>query len=363
MDFISKCKEFFKKMNRNTILVCVAIIAIIIVGGLIFAKSNGTPSSSGTWFSFSGIFGSSGKQVGEKAIKYINDNQLASTPAELVGTSSESGLVKITIKIGTSQFDSYATKDGKFLFPQAFDMNAKKAGTATDDTKNTTPASVTKADKPVLEAFVVSSCPYGLQMQRALAEAVKNVPSLASNIVVRYIGSVSNGQITSMHDAEPNGGEAKENLRQICLREEQPTKFWNYLSCYMSKASGTLPNGMPLGNSTACQASTGVDTAKLNACVSDAKRGLAYAQKDFSLDTKYNVSGSPTLILNGAQISETGFGGRSADGVKSMVCAGSKTQPSFCSTKLNTAAASASFSATYTSSGSSSSAANCAPAK
>ena len=111
-----------------------------------------------------------------------------------------------------------------------------------------------------------------------------------------------------MHDSDAsgkavsNGPEAQENLRQICLREEQPTKFWNYLSCYMKKASGTLPNGMPLGDSTGCQASTGIETAKLSACVSDSSRGLAYAQKDFDLADKYNASGSPTLILNGATI-------------------------------------------------------------
>jgi hypothetical protein len=193
-------------------------------------------------------------------------------------------------------------------------------------------------------------------MQRAFADAVKNIPALATDVKIRYIGSISNGTISSMHGPE----EAAENLRQICIREEQPSKFWSYISCYMQKTTATAASGMPLGDSTGCQASTGVDTAKLASCVSDPTRGLAYAQKDFDLGTKYNVQGSPTLILNGAPVSETDYGGRTSDAVKSMVCAGSKTQPSFCSTKLNTAEASVSFSATYsTGSGSSASAANC----
>ena len=78
-----------------------------------------------------------------------------------------------------------------------------------------------------------------------------------------------------MHGPE----EAQENLRQICIREEQPAKYWNYISCYMKKTTATAASGMPLGDSTGCQASTGVDTAKLNACVSDPSRGLAYAKK------------------------------------------------------------------------------------
>jgi hypothetical protein len=176
-----------------------------------------------------------------------------------------------------------------------------------------------------------------------MADAEKNIPALAKYIKVRYIGSISNGTISSMHGPE----EAVENLRQICIREEQASKYWNYISCYMQKTTSTAASGMPLGDSAGCQALTGIDTTKLNACVSDSNRGLAYAQTDFDLSTKYNVSGSPTLILNGTQVSESDFGGRSSDGVKSMVCAGFNSKPSFCSTKLNTTAAATSFYATY----------------
>ena len=353
--------SILKHINKNSILIGVAVIAIIITGGLILANSSKS-------FTLPNFFGISDNQVAKKVIDYINNNQLSSTTASLGGVSEESGLVKVKIKIGANSFDSYATKDGKFLFPQAFDMSVKKAAApanqAASNTNTAKPAaqaaaSVQKTDKPMLEAYIVSGCPFGLQMQRALAEAVKTQPALASDVKIRYIGSIANGTITSMHSPE----EAQENLRQICIRDEQPTKYWNYVSCYMKKATGTMPNGMPLGDSATCQSSTGVDTAKLNACVSDPTRGLADAQKDFTLDTKYNISGSPTLILNGAQASESGFGGRSADAVRAMVCAGSTNQPSFCTTKLNTAAAAASFSATYaTTSGGAAANTNCAPA-
>jgi len=344
-NFIKNCMDYVKN-NRNVVLVGIAVIAIVIVGGLIFAnKSQG--------FTLPTIFGMSDQQIGQKTIDYINTNGLSSTPASLVKVAEESGLVKVTIKIGANSFDSYATKDGKLLFPQAFTMTAAKKAITASNTPAQTAASVTKVAKPVLEAFVVSSCPYGLQMQRAMVEAVKTAPALASSLVVRYIGSITNGQVNSMHDSDAsgkavsNGPEAQENLRQICLREEQPTKFWNYLSCYMQKASGTLPNGMPLGDSKGCLTSTGVDTAKLSACVKDPSRGLAYAQKDFAENTKYNVSGSPTLVLDGTTIDETNFGGRSADAMRAIICAASTTQPGLCSKPLNTAAASVSFNATY----------------
>ena len=82
----------------------------------------------------------------------------------------------------------------------------------------------------------------------------------------------------------------------------------------MKKSAGQMANGMPIGDSKTCQASTGVDSAKLSACISDTSRGLAYAKADFALATKYNVQGSPTLILNGTEASEFDFGGRSEKG-------------------------------------------------
>lgn len=191
---------------------------------------------------------------------------------------------------------------------------------------------VQKSDSPILEAYVVARCPYGLQMQRAMVDAVKNIPALAQYLKVRYIGSVSGNTITSMHGS----AEATENLRQICIREEQPAKYWNYTACQMKK-----------GDTAGCESSTGVDSAKLSACISDPSRGVAYAQKDFTLNGQYNIQGSPTLILNGAQVSESNYESRSSDGVKKIVCSGFNSQPSFCSTKLNTVQATASFSETY----------------
>ena len=339
-------------MDRNSILVGIAVLGIVITGGLIYFNSN-----HGISFNFPTIFGASDNKIGLAAVDYINKNGLSSTPATFVSTSESYGLVAVKLKIGTQTFTSYTTKDGKMLFPQAIAMApaaATTAAAATPSTAANTPASATptataanlqKVSKPSLEAFVVSSCPFGLQMQRAIVDAVKNVPSLASNITIRYIGNVdSNGKtIDSMHGPE----EGAENLRQICIREEQPSKFYNYLGCYMQKTTATAASGMPLGDSTSCQASTGVDTGKLAACVADPSRGLAYAQKDFSEDTKYSVQGSPTLILDGATISESDFGGRSSDAMKTIICDASTSKPSFCSKTLNTTEAATSFNATY----------------
>jgi hypothetical protein len=337
---ITKIKHWLKNLkniNKNTALLIVAVVGIVIVGGLIYVNQN-------PGFSLNSIFGMSDQALAKKAIDYINNNGLSSQKVVLVGSATEeSGLVKFKIQIGSNSFDSYVTKDGKLLLPQVFDMSkgknapSKADSTAKGSVPKATSADVKKTDNPMLEAYVVARCPFGLQMQRAMAQAVSKIPELAKYIKARYIGSVASSgtALVSMHGE----AEAKENLRQICIREEQPEKYWNYIACQM-KSSGT---------ENSCATSTGVDAAKLSACVSDSSKGVAYAKKDFALDNQYGVQGSPTLILDGQEISESDFGGRSADGVKSMVCAAFNNKPSFCNTKLSTDEATTSFSSSYSS--------------
>ena len=184
---------------------------------------------------------------------------------------------------------------------------------------------MTKSGKPLLEAFIVSRCPYGLQMQRIMAETISKLPQAKDYLKVRYLGSVANNTITSMHGDE----EARENLRQMCIREEQDSKYWDYVSCYMKE-----------GKSAECLKSSSIDEGSLSACVNDRSRGLAYAQKDFDLANKFNISGSPTLTLNSKIASEFDFAtntinGRSPEALKELLCCGFNEKPSFCYVQLN----------------------------
>ena len=159
---------------------------------------------------------------------------------------------------------------------------------------------------------------------------------MAQFVKVRYIGEVVDGQITAMH-GDP---EAQENLRQICIREEQGDKYWPYVACHIKDASVD-----------SCLGSVGVNQNKLNTCMKDSSLGLSYAQKDFDLNQKYSITGSPTLILNGKEVSEFDFGGRSSEVIKTMVACSSKTKPDFASKILNTQQAATSFSEVYADAG------------
>jgi len=205
-------------------------------------------------------------------------------------------------------------------------ISARKSPSKAKLTPEQVCANTTKSNKPLLEAFVVSRCPFGLQMQRIMADMISEIPQSKDYLKARYIGSIANGTITSMHGNE----EAQENLRQICIREEQPEMYWDYARCYMKE-----------GKSSECLKSLSIDVDTLDSCTNDSARGLAYAQEDFDLVDKFKVTGSPTLIMNDKVVSEFDFAtdttnGRSPEALKELLCCGFNVQPPFCSQELNT---------------------------
>jgi hypothetical protein len=269
----------------------------------------------------------------------------------------ESGLYAFDLNIdanGTPQkYTSYITRDGKIFFTAGTimsELNKAPAANATPQAAATklTCADVKKTDAPKVAGFIVADCPFGLQMQRVMNKAISEQPALANVFEVRYIGGITDGKITSMHGDK----EAQENLRQICLREEQKTMYWPYVACYMKE-----------GKTDACVTQVGVNAANLTACMTDAKRGLAFAQKDFDLATKFTIGSSPTLLVNETQIvSEFDFGGRTADALKQVACCGSTKEGSYCAKALSTDQVATAFSLTEVAAAGGTAPANCAPA-
>lgn len=322
------------KFSAKKALIAAGILVLLVVGGF-FKRSRDQMVTLK-------------KTVIPQAIEKVTGGSMKVKSIEKV--TEKSGVVSFEIVFDANgqeqRYTSYITKDGKILFTSGTVLADVKANTTAgqQETPKMTCKDLKKADTTKVTAFVVSNCPFGLQMQRVMAKAITEQPLLAQSLDVKYIGSIENGKITSMHGDD----EAKENLRQICIRDEQPTLYWPYVSCYMKA-----------GKTDECIASTGVDNAKLTACTTDVSRGLAYAQKDFDIANKYKISASPTMLGNDGQIvSEFDFGGRTADAMKQLVCCSSKTQGEYCKNDLSKDSVASSFSETVEGNGSNA-AANC----
>ena len=64
----------------------------------------------------------SSQAAAEKAIAFINQNIEQGATATLVGMSEEKNVYKISLKINETPYESYITKDGRFLFPTGIDL-------------------------------------------------------------------------------------------------------------------------------------------------------------------------------------------------------------------------------------------------
>jgi hypothetical protein len=235
-----------------------------------------------------------------------------------------------------TEFTSYISEDGRTLFTSGIDvaefrreleMSGGMAGN--NMAEAATCETISQVPLAHIDAYVVADCPFAVQMQRAIYTAITEAPELANFVTVRYIGDIIDGQILSMNGER----EAQENLRQICIREEQSALYWPYVACYMRA-----------GDSEGCLVEAGVNAAALNTCMTDGT-GLAHAQVDFDMSSAFAITGTPTLVVNDFErVSEFNFGGRSADAIREIICCSSTERPDFCDLTLTTDQATVSFS-------------------
>jgi len=261
--------------------------------------------------------------VADETVKFINANLLSGgSTAMLVNATFENGLYKIALDIGGNKFDSYVTVDGELLFPSTIDMTAAPAEEPTTPDQ---PPEVPKTDKPVVNIFVMSYCPYGLQMEKAAIPVMELLGDKAE-INIDYVDYIMHGE-----------KEIKQNNYQHCIEAEQPSKFVAYLRCFVQS-----------DDHAKCMTETGIDSAKLDTCVAgiDSEfnitglyndqstwNGGSYPQYnvDAVLGSKYGVGGSPTVVINGKTMSVS----RSPEAFKQAVCGAFNTPPVECGQTLS----------------------------
>jgi len=188
------------KINLSWILITLMLAAFLIGYG----KMNSDSSS------FLNFGSKKAEETVQKAIDFISKNMLDGAEAVLVSVSEESGVYKFKMKVDADEFDSYLTKDGKILFPSGITLVAPEENNTAAAGEKMTCDDINKTKEPVLEAFVVSQCPFGVQMQRILNEIVKNIPQAASYIKVEYMGAIEEGKILQCM--------AMKRRKKICVR-------------------------------------------------------------------------------------------------------------------------------------------------
>ncbi len=272
------------------------------------------------------------EQAKAKAENFINDNLMqAGSKITIKGVEEKNGLYKVIVNTGSAEnVDTYISKDGKIFFPQVMDIekieNEKKTAQAAP---TSAPVPLVKSDKPEVELFVMSHCPYGTQIEKGILP------------VVAALGSKINFDVKFTDYAMHGEKELQEELTQYCIKTNEPAKFNTYLKCFVESASG---------DSAGCQTKAKINTAKLKTCVADTDKKFKvtanFADKatwkgNFpsfdiykEINAKYGVQGSPTLVINGATVSSD----RDSASLLKTICSAFTTPPKECESVLSSTA-------------------------
>lgn len=272
-----------------------------------------------------------------KAEEFINKFLMqGGSKATIKEISTEYGLYKLKIDIVSDVVESYLSKDGRLFFPQALDVD--QISNSSDETgseaESNAPTAVvsTKSDKPIVELFVMSHCPYGTQIEKGMLP------------VLDLLGDKISFELKFCSYAMHGEKELAEQLTQYCIQKEQPNKLNDYLKCFLGSS-----------DSDACLAETGINKKTVASCVTKTdkqfdvmsnftnKVGYQGSYPGFNVykedNDRYGVAGSPTLVINGEEIQSE----RSSAALLATICSAFNEQPEECQTELSSASPSAGF--------------------
>jgi|GEM_PF-1072590 len=204
------------------------------------------------------------------------------------------GLYQLSIAVSDNQpIVAAISQDGQRFYPQILNIADYQSATP-----EASVSAAPKANKPTVELFVMSYCPYGTQMEKGILP------------VVKALGDKLDFQVKFVDYAMHGDKEIKENLRQYCLQQQSAVKYQSYLQCFDAT-----------GDNAGCLTQSQVDQSALSACVSqtDAQYQITAAAVDqnqwttsfppFNIqhadNVKYAVQGSPTLVVNGETVTSS----------------------------------------------------------
>jgi len=287
-----------KKISKNPWMIVSSILAVIVIILLIS-------------FFRGGVTGSviAGEDAGENIVEYLNSR--TGGGVEYISVEDlGSNLYAVTVSYENQEIPVFVTKDGGYFVQGAVPLTGEVISSTETEQP---PAEVIKSDKPEVELFVMTHCTYGTQAEKGILP------------VLNLLGDKIDGTIRFVHYFmhEP---EETETPIQVCIREEQSAKYLGYLECFLED-----------GDSDRCLDEINIDKTNLNKCINDKSEG--YYLVDSELSEGYGVMGSPTLVVNGAQVSS----GRDSASYLATICSAFNDAPIECIEELSSASPSPGF--------------------
>ena len=307
---ISEKKDITEKLRENPWILSTFVLGVVVI---IFLVNNFSGGITGNVISE--------KDVGKELISFLSNSGYDSFALKSVEKSN--GFYEILTTYKEKEVPFYVTMNGYMVGNELISISSSSSNKNSD--ANIKPTEVSKSDKPKVELYVFTYCPYGLQMEKAVIPVV-NLLKDKIDFKIRQIGA--------MH----GDFEKVEAERQLCIEKNYPEKDLDYILAFAEDTS------CPTGDSTCVSTKVnslfsnfGMDVSKINSCI--ASEGEKLYNAEVSNANSKGVSGSPTLIINSVETQAS----RSQEDVKGIICTAFNNAPSECSQTLSTSQASAGF--------------------
>jgi len=257
--------------------------------------------------------------IGQQTVDFLSAN-FPVTGIVLKNSVLERGLVNVTISVQGHDLNIFTSTDGEILFiPGRAPIYKTEyaAQKAKADAEAAAPVDVPKTAKPKVDVYVMSYCPYGTQIEKGLLPVV-NLLKDKADIKIKFVNYTLHGE-----------KETIENMNQYCIQEKYPTKFYDYLGCFLEDS-----------NYSRCIAKEGFDANVLTSCVTklNSDYNITANEPQFAIydaeNKAYGVQGSPSTVINGVLVKNMP---RDAAGILKNVCSAftDADKPSECNTTLS----------------------------
>ncbi|MCK5107640.1 MAG: hypothetical protein KAQ83_02855 [Nanoarchaeota archaeon] len=232
-----------------------------------------------------------------------------------------------------NQIGPYTEEKGEYinlLIGATYDPNPEVCDNGKDDNDNdlvdcddadcSSSVECSKTDKPEVELFIWSYCPYGVMAQGPMAEVANILAGKADFKAIMY------------HDGH-GAYETQQNQIQACIQKLDPNNYWSYSEGFVSDIYPVCGQSKDiecdLAESVKLMNSLSIDSNGILACVTSygtdlIKEDLAHAQEN-------GVTGSPTIIINGVRTQVA----RTPAAILDAVCSAFNDQPEECNSEVS----------------------------
>ena len=304
-------KKVTKELSGNYWAISTIVLAVVL---LLFVLN---PSASPTGNAISE------KEAGDIVINFA---EVQGLEASLVGVKYENGLYQVTVTIQDQDVPVYLTSDGKGLIPSqpipiAEVLAQAQQRQAAPTQQAPAPTEVPKSDKPKVELFVMSFCPYGNRGEDTLLPVYELLKDKV-DWNINYIVSVSGDKVSSLH-GQP---ETDQNIREVCVKNEYGLdKFWEFIT-YVNENCGRDGSCWEDGAKE-----IGLDENKIQSCLEN--EGLELMKNEAAISGAAGASGSPTMLVNGVK-TDVVYQYENSEAYKEAICSAFTEAPEECSQAL-----------------------------